>query len=168
MREPLDATTDVSSDVSCEVSWARACPADLPAICALLASHGLPTADLAEHVHCVVAKSRGELSAVAGIEVHGTDALLRSVCVREDQRGQGLAMRACEWLEAHARALGVSCFYLLTTTAQAYFERRGFTVCSRAVAPEAIRATAEFRALCPATAICMRRQLARGAVAEQP
>jgi amino-acid N-acetyltransferase len=156
MQQPLEnAASDAES-----AQFALADAADLHSISELLASNGLPSTDIAQHLqHFVVAKSRGEIVALAGIEVHAPDALLRSVCVRAAQRGQGLAARACELLEAHARNLGVTRFYLLTTTARGYFEQLGFEVCSRAVAPAAIRATAEFGSLCPATATCMTRQL---------
>jgi amino-acid N-acetyltransferase len=143
------------------VQYSPADAADLQRISELLALNGLPSSDIAQHLpHFVVAKLRGEIVAVAGIEVHAADALLRSVCVRAAQRGRGLAARACELLEAHARQLGVTRLYLLTTTARSYFEQRGFEVCPRAAAPVAIRATAEFAALCPATATCMTRLLA--------
>jgi amino-acid N-acetyltransferase len=147
------------------VQYSLAETADLQPVSELLASQGLPHTDIAQHLqHCVIAKLGGAVVAVAGIEVSVPNALLRSVCVRESQQGRGVAARACELLEAYARNLGVTRFYLLTTTARAYFERQGFEVCSRAAAPEAIRATAEFRSLCPATAICMTRPLGAGAL----
>jgi N-acetylglutamate synthase-like GNAT family acetyltransferase len=132
---------------------------DLAGIRELLASNALPTTDLSHLQHFIVAKVHGVIAAVAGIEVYGADALLRSVCVHEAQRGRGLAVAACELLVARAHASGVRCLYLLTETASGFFERRGFTVCARAAVPAAIAATAEFRTLCPASAICMKREL---------
>jgi amino-acid N-acetyltransferase len=157
MQPPLEnATSDAEP-----VQYSPADAADLQSVSELLAINGLPSTDIAQHLqHFVVAKLHGEIVAVAGIEVHAPDALLRSVCVRAAQRGRGMAVRACELLEAHARNLGVTRLYLLTTTARGYFEQRGFEVCPRAAAPAAIRATAEFASLCPATATCMTRQLA--------
>ena len=156
MQQPLETA---ASDAAV-VQYSLAVAADLHGVSELLTANGLPSSDIVQHLpNCVVAKLRGEIVAVAGIEVHTPDALLRSVCVRAAQRGRGLAVRACELLEAHARNLGVTRLYLLTTTARGYFEQRGFEVCPRAAAPAAIRATAEFAALCPATATCMRRQL---------
>jgi amino-acid N-acetyltransferase len=154
MEQPLSAPRDPAT-----VHFEPARSADLAAIGELLASNALPTADLAQVQHLIVAKEQGVIVAVAGIEVHGAAALLRSVCVHRAHRGRGLAAAACELLAAHARAAGVRCLYLLTTTAQGFFERRGFIVCSRAAVPAAIGATAEFRALCPASAICMQRAL---------
>jgi amino-acid N-acetyltransferase len=44
---------------------------------------------------------------------------------------------------------------LLTTTAAPFFTRFGFTSAARDAAPAALRATAEFASLCPASAVCM-------------
>jgi mannose-6-phosphate isomerase-like protein (cupin superfamily) len=66
--------------------------------------------------------------------------------------------------ESHARNLGVRRLYLLTTTAEAYFAKRGFERCAREAAPAAIRQTREFRSLCPDTAACMVRTAPEGAL----
>ncbi len=42
--------------------------------------------------------------------------------------------------------------YGLTTTAEAFFVKRGYERVDRTEMPEAIRDTAEFRELCPETA----------------
>jgi amino-acid N-acetyltransferase len=44
---------------------------------------------------------------------------------------------------------------LLTTTAAAFFEKRGYRRLARTSAPAAIRATTQFSALCPSTATLM-------------
>jgi N-acetylglutamate synthase-like GNAT family acetyltransferase len=48
-------------------------------------------------------------------------------------------------------------FYLLTTTAEAFFARRGFRKIARQSVPAAIGDTREFKSLCPSSAICMTR-----------
>jgi amino-acid N-acetyltransferase len=48
---------------------------------------------------------------------------------------------------------------LLTQTAQSFFERLGYGVIDRALSPEAVRTSAEFRSLCPASAVCMTKTL---------
>jgi amino-acid N-acetyltransferase len=133
---------------------------DLGTVQALLDASGLPSADVAEHFkHFVVARDGDWLVGVAGMEQYGEAALLRSVCVAEGARGTGLGRALCDEMERRAAARGVGALYLLTTTAQAFFEARHFDVIDRAEAPEVIRGTAEFRSLCPATAICMRKRL---------
>ena len=146
------------------LSYSMADAGDFAGIAHLLTAHGLPTEDLNAHVqHFLTVKDRGVLVAVAGLEIHGSAALLRSVCVQSAYRSLGLATRACELLEAYARNLGVTRFYLLTNTAEEFFQRRGFATYSREATPPAIRETAEFRSLCPASATCMTRSLATDA-----
>ena len=48
---------------------------------------------------------------------------------------------------------------LLTETADDFFSALGYRVVARESVPEAIRRSAEFRALCPASATCMRKAL---------
>jgi amino-acid N-acetyltransferase len=131
--------------------------ADLGPVQALLDANGLPSADVADHfAHFIVARDEDGLVGVAGMEVHGDAGLLRSVCVAEAARGTGLGGRLCDEMERRASARGIGALYLLTTTAQEFFGARDFDVIDRAEAPEAIRQTAEFRSLCPSSAICMR------------
>jgi len=149
---------------SSRLSYSMAEEQDLPGVAQLLASHDLPTADLNCQVqHFLIVKDQGAVIAVAGVEIHGADALLRSLCVQSAYRSLGVASRACDLLEAYARNLGARQFYLLTNTAEEFFRRRGFATCSREATPPAIRETAEFRSLCPASATCMTRSLATDA-----
>jgi N-acetylglutamate synthase-like GNAT family acetyltransferase len=48
---------------------------------------------------------------------------------------------------------------LLTETAETFFRRLGYTVIERDQAPSAVASSAEFRTLCPATAVCMTKRL---------
>lgn len=134
--------------------------ADLDLIRALLAASELPVDDVHEHVaEFIVGRQAGELIGSVAAEYAGTAALLRSLCVAPRHRGQAVAARLLSALEARAAARGVRELYLLTTSAARYFEQRGFFETSRDAAPEGIRATAQFRTLCPATAVCMRKTL---------
>ena len=61
--------------------------ADLTEVLALLGRAQLPTAGVAEALsHFVVAESEGKLVGVAGLEVYGASALLRSVAVEDSWR----------------------------------------------------------------------------------
>jgi amino-acid N-acetyltransferase len=132
---------------------------DLGEVRALLAANALPHEDVAAHVRDFVVAIDEGMVGVAGLELCGTAALLRSVCVAESARGRGLGRQLCEEVEARARALGIRDLYLLTTTARQFFESRGFALVDRARAPESIRATGEFRSLCPSTAACLHKRL---------
>jgi len=138
-------------------------PADAAAldrIEALLAANDLPSADVRSKTECFsVARVDGDVVAAGGLEVHGTAGLLRSLVVPEAERGNGYGAAMCDALAARAREEGVETLYLLTTTAAAFFEGRGYERVARETAPPAVRATTEFADLCPASAICMRREL---------
>jgi amino-acid N-acetyltransferase len=49
--------------------------------------------------------------------------------------------------------------YLLTTTAETFFERRGYRRVDRIQAPPAIKLTPEFAGLCPASSAFMIKRL---------
>jgi amino-acid N-acetyltransferase len=99
------------------------------------------------------------LAGVVGREVRDAAGLLRSLAVAPGRREQGLGRRLADQAEAAARDRGVRELYLLTTTAEAFFARRGFERADRASAPPDLQATAEFHSLCPSSAVCMRKRL---------
>jgi amino-acid N-acetyltransferase len=61
--------------------------------------------------------------------------------------------------ELHAKSQGAREIYLLTTTAERFFERLGYTRVPREAAPLAIQQTQEFSALCPSSSAFMVKQL---------
>ena len=135
-----------------------AAPADGPAIAALLGAAELPHEDITPHLgHFFVAREGGVMVGAIGLEVYAPDGLLRSLVVAPAHRGRGLGDKLVRGLEQAAAEWGVERFWLLTTTAEAFFARRGFQVTARAGAPAVIAATHEFKSLCPSTAICMSR-----------
>ena len=141
---------------------APAQPADLPAIRALLAASGLPGEDLTRaHLDSFwVRRDPAGLVGVVGLEPHGRAALVRSLAVRADGRGQGLGAALLAHAESQAGALGVETLYLLTTTAETFFAARGYAVTPRETAPTEIQATAEFAELCPSNSVCMTKRAA--------
>jgi amino-acid N-acetyltransferase len=140
---------------------ASARPSDFPEIVRLLAEAALPHDDLTpEHLrHFLVLRDGGGIAGVVGMEVADDAGLLRSLAVPHARRGGGLASRLVDALEAHARSAGIRTLYLLTTTAEGFFARRGYARTERAAVPDAIAATPEFRGICPASAACMARAL---------
>jgi amino-acid N-acetyltransferase len=135
---------------------------DLAGIRALLERSALPTADLdRSRPWFVVVCEADALVGVAGLEVHGTTGLLRSVAVADSHRGSGLGRALVESVEAAARQRGALELVLLTETARDFFARLGYDDIDRADAPEAVRNSAEFAALCPQTARCMLKRLDR-------
>ena len=135
-----------------------ASPSDLPAISALLATAKLPAADVAEHLgNFVVAESGGAIVGVAGLEIHESLALLRSLAVSTSHQRHGLATSLCDLLEAEAARRGIEYLYLLTETAASFFSKRGYAAISRDNAPPEIAASKEFSEFCPQSAVFMRR-----------
>jgi amino-acid N-acetyltransferase len=131
----------------------------------LLARCGLPDADVSQALvrTFVGARSRGVLAGVIGLEPLDHIALLRSLAVAPEHRGEGIGARLCDEAEALARSRGISQLYLLTTTAADWFAARGYAPVERDALPDAIRASQQFRSLCPATAVAMRKYLPAGA-----
>lgn len=123
----------------------------------LLEASDLPT-DL-DATELYVALVDGERVGCGGLEVHGTDALLRSIAVDPAVRGEGYGSEITDRLCAIAAELGVSGLYLLTTTAAGIFERRGFERIDRERIPGTIANTSQFTTVCPASATPLHRVL---------
>lgn len=136
---------------------------DLEAIRRLLESAGLPCGDLTPpHLDSFVcAKSGEDLVGVIGFEAFGQDALVRSLAVVPSHRGRGIGSNLLADVENVARQHGVKTLYGLTETIEPLLLRRGYGRIDRADAPESIRATSEFRALCPASAVLLVKRIAR-------
>src|SRR5689334_13735813 len=129
----------------------------LDAAVALLAAARLPTEDLTER-HCehfFYAGSDASPEGLVGLELFGDVALLRSLVVTDARRGGGAGSKLLSHAEAHARAQGVRRIFLLTTTAEEFFARRGYARAARDAAPPSIRATREFSGICPASSAFM-------------
>jgi amino-acid N-acetyltransferase len=127
----------------------------------LLRQAALPTEDLTE-THCDSFFFTGPASAptgLVGLELFGDVALLRSLVVAPERRGSGEGTSLLGFAEREARARGVRAMYLLTTTADPFFAKHGYSRASRDAAPPAIRATREFAGICPASSAFMCRQL---------
>jgi amino-acid N-acetyltransferase len=137
-------------------------PADRAGVEALLAAAGLPTDGVAEHFASFFVVDHGsKIGGVAGVELYGEHALLRSVAVANDMKGEGVGALLTRRVLDEAKARGASAIYLLTTTAERYFPRFGFQNIAREEVPESVRASREFQGACPASAIAMRRDLRR-------
>jgi amino-acid N-acetyltransferase len=90
---------------------------------------------------------------------------LRSAVVSPEHRGSGVGRRLVERLLEGAEVAGIEQLYLLTTTADQYFPRFGFTRTTRSAVPDAVKASAEFQGACPDTAVVMTRKVGAAAKA---
>jgi amino-acid N-acetyltransferase len=124
---------------------------------AMLQAAGLPVADLSEErlQHFFYLPHEDSTVGLVGLELYAEEALLRSLVVTPSERGQGLGIALVRHAEAYAAARGVRSIYLLTLSAESFFQRLGYTRLERAAAPASIRRTSEFASLCPASSSFM-------------
>jgi amino-acid N-acetyltransferase len=134
---------------------------DLAAVEGLLSANDLPLDGVKENLSCfIVAEENGRVIGAVGLEKFGSIALLRSAVVSHEHRGSGVGRRLVERILEYAEENGIEELFLLTTTAEDYFPRFGFTRTTRSAVPPAVKASAEFQGACPDTALVMTRRIA--------
>jgi amino-acid N-acetyltransferase len=128
---------------------------------ALLQAQGLPISDITdEHLeHFFFVGSEGSPIGLVGVELYGINALLRSLVVANTARIRGIGTLLVQHAEEYAVSHSVATMYLLTTTAESFFERRGYRRVDRNRAPLAIQSAPEFASLCPASSAFMIKRL---------
>ena len=140
-----------------EIRIAGAAESDLPAIKQLLLDNDLPTAGVDDHWRTfVVARDGDTVVGCGGSEAHAFAALIRSVAVQPDYRSLGIGRKIVRQLLDRLASRGIREFYLLTTTAQEYFRKRGFKVIDRDEVHPQLLGSQEFQGACPDSAVCMR------------
>ena len=143
--------------MSDEITISPATEADLAPIKALLAASDLPTAGVDDHWKTfLVARDGEKLVACGGAEAYQFVALIRSVAVEPEYRSHGLGRRIVRQLLDRLASRGLREFYLLTTTAEGYFKKRGFKPIDRDEVHPQLLSSREFQDACPSDAVCMR------------
>jgi amino-acid N-acetyltransferase len=135
---------------------------DRPAVASLLSTAKLAALDSAAQFgpqYVVAVDVYGILAGVAGLELYGSDALLRSVAVAPSLRAHGLGQRLTQDRMKWAAEHGIKRAYLLTTDARGYWERHGFEVIGRGDAPPGVQGSTQWAGGCSATAVAMRKAL---------
>jgi amino-acid N-acetyltransferase len=133
---------------------------DLDAVEGLLSASNLPLDGVKENFSSfVVADDHGEIAGAIGLEKFGTVALLRSAVVSPEYRGTGVGGKLVEKVVERAEEDGIVELFLLTTSAENYFPRFGFTRTTRSAVPPAVKASAEFQGACPDSAAVMTRRI---------
>lgn len=133
--------------------------ADVPAIENLLAANGLTTAGVRENLAGFLVACQQDLLGVIGLEQAGEAVLLRSLAVRADFRKAGIGAALIKRALQTARDAGAVAAYTLTTTAEKYLARFGFTPITRDQVPGPLLANSALNTLCPASSVCMQRRL---------
>ena len=131
------------------------------AVTRILGEAGLPCSDLtpAHLEHFFGCGSMGAPDGIVGLELYDSVALLRSLAVSSKCRGRGCGTALVAQAELFARSQGAREIYLLTNTAERFFERLGYALLLREAAPAAIQRTQEFSALCPSSSALMVKRL---------
>lgn len=106
-----------------------------------------------------VIQDSGQIVGSVGLEVCDKFGLLRSLALRESLRGRGLGIQLVQHIEAYAHSQQIQSLYLLTTTADRFFTGIGYQTIPRESAPVPLQETAEFQRICPASAVCMVKEL---------
>ncbi|MGZ8868337.1 MAG: arsenic resistance N-acetyltransferase ArsN2, partial [Thermoanaerobaculia bacterium] len=140
-----------------EVVITPAAAADVSAIKSLLAEADLPAAGVDEHWRTfLVARDGVKIVGCGGAEAYHSAALLRSIAVHPAYRSHGVGRRIVRQLLDRLSSRGLREFYLLTTTAEGYFAKRGFKTIDRDEINPQLMVSRELQGACPQTAICMR------------
>lgn len=130
---------------------------DLGAVEQLLSENELPVEGVRENFsNFLVAEEGRRIVGAIGLESFDSVALLRSAAVSEGMRGAGIGRQLVDRALENARRQGIEEVFLLTTTAEKYFPKFGFSETTRDLVPAALKASAEFRGACPDSAIVMR------------
>ena len=124
---------------------------------AALKKAGLPTDDIDEpNLLFWRFETRDDVPVgFGGLEIHGKDALLRSIVTLPPLRRKGFGAAIAGALEFEARLLGCGAVYLLTTDT-GLFARLGYRDCPREEVPGAIAASRPFN---PASATAMVKRI---------
>lgn len=140
-----------------EIVIAAATQADIDGIKSILTENKLPLAGVDDHWRTfLIARDGKSIVACGGAETYPAVALIRSIAVKPAYQRHGLGRRIVRQLIDRLAARGLREFYLLTTTAEDYFRKRGFKTIERDEVHPQVLASREFQDACPASAVCMR------------
>jgi len=133
---------------------------DYSQVCSLLQSENLPDSDLQSNLpHFFVKTINEEIVGSIGMEQYGHSGLLRSMIVSPAFRNKGIASELVNQLTQYARDHGVRKLFLITNTAENYFQRLGFVKITRDKVETEVLQSKEFNGLCPASSSIMMKHL---------
>jgi amino-acid N-acetyltransferase len=140
------------------ITKAKVC--DLPEIFGLLRDNELAFDGVAKDLrNFLVIKEGREIIGCAGLEIHGSVGLLRSVAVKKERQGQGFGGVLINRLLDTVRKRGIKRIYLLTETAHHFFSKLGFERIKRNTVDPLIQQTEGFAHCCPCSSIVMIKHL---------
>jgi len=125
----------------------------------LLKENKLPTEDINPGTQLFVVEEVDEVIATIAVEYDYNDALLRSLSVSEKKRNAGIGAELVDFIEDYVRWQGVQNIYILTTTAAAFFAKRGYALIDRSNVPRFIKETKEYSVICASSSTLMKKEL---------
>jgi amino-acid N-acetyltransferase len=127
---------------------------ELDSLKEFLHSNNLPAEDVSlnKGLFLVYYNTHDVLVGSGGLEFYNNLALLRSLAVSPELRGQQVGKEIVSQLLEAAKQRGISEVYLLTQTASFFFQKMGFKPVARENVPDAIQKSSEFATVCPASA----------------
>lgn len=129
---------------------------DYPVICSLLESAELPLEGVKEHLNNFILFFQNDLLVgTVGLEIYGDKALLRSLGLNKDHQGKGYGLFLSQKIIELAKTKEISELYLLTESAQHFFEKLGFEKISRNEVDKQVQTSVEFCSVCPQSTVCM-------------
>jgi amino-acid N-acetyltransferase len=133
---------------------------DMGTIRAILSECGLPTDDFADgDVTFLLAESGGTIVGTIGLESYPPRGLLRSAAVLPAFRDRGIGVLLVDALVREARERSISELVLLTTTAEKFFGRMGFSRIERGTLDGPILTSRQFTGTTCSSAAVMRLAL---------
>jgi UDP-N-acetylmuramate: L-alanyl-gamma-D-glutamyl-meso-diaminopimelate ligase len=121
---------------------------DIPGVLALLEHVGLPKTGIPDELSelWVIRGNDKDVVGCVALEIYGETALLRSLAVNPDRRGEGLGWMLAEMVQLRVRQRGLTHVFLLTEHATDFFaEKFGFRPISRDSLPEDVKSSSEYR-----------------------
>lgn len=125
----------------------------------LLKKNNLPTEDIDPGKQLFVIEEGDNVIATVAVEYNFDTAFLRSLAVAEEKRSSGIGAAMVDFIEGYVQKQGVQSIYLLTTTAEDFFSKRGYNTADRADAPNFIKNTTEFSVICTSSSTLMKKEI---------
>ena len=149
----------ILSALGVAVTEARA--SDLPRVHQILERTALPYPDLDNHLDDLMAmRDAGEVIGCVAVELYDEAALLRSLAIIPERRGEGLGWMLADVALNRARERGVRRVFLTTEHATDFFaEKFGFHPVDRATVDQTVLASSQFKTARASGAITMRLDL---------
>jgi amino-acid N-acetyltransferase len=114
----------------------------------LLKKNNLPTEDIHPGTQLFVIEESDSVIGTVAVEYDFNVALLRSLSVSDAKRNSGIGELLVGFIENYVQKQGVHSIYVLTTTAEKFFSKKGYEKIDRNNIPDFIKNTKEYSHLC--------------------